>query len=125
MNYTNSNVHLLHEPANQARSASVAVPQAPRVVDVEPVRFGILPRQRDLGLNTVRELREQGMRGIYGDATHRDTLVQAGAAHADNLILTSAGMGDAREVIRNAKELNPTIATSINVGFRQRLRTSS
>jgi monovalent cation:H+ antiporter-2, CPA2 family len=60
----------------------------------------------DLNLNTVRELWEQGMPGIYGDATHRDTLVQTGAAHADNLILTSAGMGDAHEVIRNAKELN-------------------
>jgi CPA2 family monovalent cation:H+ antiporter-2 len=70
---------------------------------------GFEPTVVDLNVNTVRELREQGVRAVYGDATHRDTLVQAGAAGADNLILTSAGMGDAREAIRNAKELNPRI----------------
>jgi monovalent cation:H+ antiporter-2, CPA2 family len=63
----------------------------------------------DLNVNTVRELRDQGMHAIYGDATHRDTLAQAGAAEAANLVLTSAGMADGREVIRNAKELNPGI----------------
>ena len=59
--------------------------------------------------NRVRELREQGVPAVYGDATHRDTLAQAGAMHTRNLILTSAGMADGREAIRNAKELNPTI----------------
>jgi CPA2 family monovalent cation:H+ antiporter-2 len=63
----------------------------------------------DLNVNTVRELREQGIRAVYGDATHRDTLAEAGAAHTDNLILTSAGMADGREAIRNAKELNRSI----------------
>jgi len=63
----------------------------------------------DLNVNTVRELREQGVSALYGDATHRDTLDQAGAANTDNLILTSAGMADGREAIRNAKELNPGI----------------
>ena len=63
----------------------------------------------DLNVNTVRELREQGVAAVYGDATHQDTLAQAGAQHTDNLILTSAGMTDGREAIRNAKELNPKI----------------
>ena len=63
----------------------------------------------DLNVNTVRELREQGVPALYGDATHRDTLAKAGAAKTDNLILTSAGMADGREAIRNAKELNPGI----------------
>jgi monovalent cation:H+ antiporter-2, CPA2 family len=63
----------------------------------------------DMNVNTVRQLREQGVRAIYGDATHRDTLAQAGAASADNLILTSAGMADGREAIRNAKELNRNV----------------
>ena len=63
----------------------------------------------DFNVNTVRELREGGVRAVYGDATHRDTLAEAGAAHTDNLILTSAGMTDGREAIRNAKELNPGI----------------
>jgi CPA2 family monovalent cation:H+ antiporter-2 len=62
-----------------------------------------------LNLDTVRQLRERGVRAIYGDATHRDTLAQAGAADADNLVLTSAGMAESREAIRHAKDLNPDI----------------
>jgi CPA2 family monovalent cation:H+ antiporter-2 len=70
---------------------------------------GFEPTVVDLNVNTVRELREQGVPAVYGDATHRDTLLQAGAQHAANLVLTSAGMTDGREVIRNAKEINPGI----------------
>jgi CPA2 family monovalent cation:H+ antiporter-2 len=70
---------------------------------------GLEPTVIDINVNSVRELRDQGIRAVYGDATHRDTLAQAGAAEADNLILTSAGMADGRETIRHAKELNPEI----------------
>jgi monovalent cation:H+ antiporter-2, CPA2 family len=70
---------------------------------------GFEPIVIDMNVNTVRELREQGVRAIYGDATHRDTLAQAGVATADNLILTSVGMTDGSETIRHAKELNPHI----------------
>jgi CPA2 family monovalent cation:H+ antiporter-2 len=63
----------------------------------------------DMNVTTVRELREQGVHAVYGDATRRDTLAQAGTAAAGNLILTSAGMADAEEAIRYAKQLNPRI----------------
>ena len=70
---------------------------------------GIEPTVIDLNVDAVRALREQGVRAVYGDATHRDTLAEAGASHADHLILTSAGLADGREAIRHAKELNPRI----------------
>jgi CPA2 family monovalent cation:H+ antiporter-2 len=70
---------------------------------------GFEPTVIDMNVNTIRELRDQGVRAVYGDATHRDALAEAGAADAGNLILTSAGMADGRESIRNAKELNPDI----------------
>jgi CPA2 family monovalent cation:H+ antiporter-2 len=70
---------------------------------------GIEPTVVDLNVDAVRELREQGVHAVYGDASHPDTLAQAGAADADNLILTAAGMADSREAIRNAKALNPEI----------------
>jgi monovalent cation:H+ antiporter-2, CPA2 family len=70
---------------------------------------GIEPIVVDLNVDAVRELREQGLRSVYGDATHRDTLAQAGIGKANYLILTSAGMAESREAIRNAKELNPDI----------------
>jgi CPA2 family monovalent cation:H+ antiporter-2 len=66
----------------------------------------IEPTVIEMNVDTVRELLQQGVHAIYGDATHRDTLAQAGIAEADNLIFTSAGMADGREAIRLAKALN-------------------
>jgi CPA2 family monovalent cation:H+ antiporter-2 len=60
-------------------------------------------------MDTVRELRDQGLEAVYGDATQRDTLVGAGVPNSGSLILTSAGMGNSSEVIRMARELNPSI----------------
>ena len=70
---------------------------------------GIEPEVIELNMDTVRQLREEGIDSVYGDATKRDTLEAAGTSHAGTLILTSAGMGNAAEVIRTARELNPKI----------------
>jgi K+:H+ antiporter len=71
----------------------------------------------DLNVNTVRELREQNIRAVYGDATHRDTLLEAGVGQADSLVLTSAGMAESRETIRIARELNPRIHVQARAGY--------
>ena len=63
----------------------------------------------ELNVDTVRQLGELGIKAIYGDASHRDTLASAGIATAGNLILSSAGMQHSAEVIRVARELNPEI----------------
>jgi CPA2 family monovalent cation:H+ antiporter-2 len=70
---------------------------------------GIEPTVIDLNVETVRELRGAGLHAIYGDATHRDVLQEAGAAGSGHLILTAAGMADSEEAIRHAKTLNPRI----------------
>jgi CPA2 family monovalent cation:H+ antiporter-2 len=70
---------------------------------------GIEPAVIDMNVDTVRELREQGVRAIYGDATHPDTLAEAGVAESANLVLSSAGMTDSEQAIRHAKALNPDI----------------
>jgi CPA2 family monovalent cation:H+ antiporter-2 len=70
---------------------------------------GIEPTVIDLNIDTIRALRQEGVDGIYGDATRPDTLSAAGVATADSLILTSAGMPNSTEVIRAARELNPEI----------------
>ena len=70
---------------------------------------GVEPTVIDMNVTTIRELREHGVSAVYGDATHPDTLAQAGARDAGNLILTSAGMHESRETIRYAKQLNPRI----------------
>jgi monovalent cation:H+ antiporter-2, CPA2 family len=63
----------------------------------------------ELNIDTVRQLRDEGVEAIYGDTTKRDTLEAAGVQNAGTLILTSAGMGSAADVIRMAKELNPSV----------------
>jgi CPA2 family monovalent cation:H+ antiporter-2 len=102
-----------HAPAATADAAhrTIVVGYGPsgRTVSRLLRENGIEPTVVELNMDVVRELRAQGVRAVYGDATHRDTLAQAGAAEAANLILTSAGMPDGREAIRNARELNPDI----------------
>ncbi len=63
----------------------------------------------ELKIDTVRRLGGQGIRAIYGDATHRDTLDQAGLEKAIVLILSSASMHGSEETIRLARELNPKV----------------
>jgi CPA2 family monovalent cation:H+ antiporter-2 len=70
---------------------------------------GITPTIVELNLETVRRLREEGFDAIYGDVTQQDTVEAANVANADTLVLTSAGMTSASEVIRMARAMNPTI----------------
>src|ERR671914_1795419 len=70
---------------------------------------GIEPVVIELNMDTVRGLRSQTIDAVYGDATKLDTLEAAGAAHAGTVILTSAGMSNAAEVIRMARDLNPKV----------------
>ncbi len=70
---------------------------------------GIEPTVVELNIETVRHLRQSGIDAIYGDVTQRDTLEGAGVDNADTMILTSAGMGNASEVIRMARSMNSKI----------------
>jgi CPA2 family monovalent cation:H+ antiporter-2 len=63
----------------------------------------------ELNANTVRELTSRGVRAMYGDATHRGTLEQAGLDKAVALVLSSSSMYGTSEVIRLARELNPKL----------------
>jgi len=70
---------------------------------------GITPTVIELNLDTVHRLREDGIRAVYGDSTHRETLRDAGAEEAAVFIVTSAGMRGTGEAIRVVRELNPAI----------------
>jgi CPA2 family monovalent cation:H+ antiporter-2 len=70
---------------------------------------GIEPTVIELNVDTLRELRENGVPALYGDATHRETLAGAGVGQAGSLILTSDGIAQTQEVIRAAREMNPQI----------------
>jgi CPA2 family monovalent cation:H+ antiporter-2 len=69
----------------------------------------IVPTVVELNLNTVHRLRDDGLRAVYGDSTHKQTLAAAGAEQAEALFITTSGMHSPEEAIRLARELNPAI----------------
>jgi CPA2 family monovalent cation:H+ antiporter-2 len=84
---------------------------------------GIEPTVIEFNIDTVRHMRDQGLHAVYGDATRPETLEQAGIATADNLILTSAGMANSEEVIRNAREANSRVRVLARAAYLRDLPT--
>ena len=80
-----------------------------RESEIEPVVI-------ELNLSTVRQLRQEGVQSVYGDATHRETLLEAGVKGAVALMLTSQ-MSGSQEAVRLARELNPKIRVLARVDF--------
>jgi len=70
---------------------------------------GIEPTVIELNLETVHRLREDGVRAVYGDVTHKETVQAAGTAQAIAFILSAAGMRGSEEAIRLAREINPKV----------------
>ncbi|MCC6955070.1 MAG: NAD-binding protein, partial [Deltaproteobacteria bacterium] len=63
----------------------------------------------EMNLETVRSLNAEGIHALYGDISVPSTLEDAGIASASSLILSSTSVPNAKEVVREAKELNPQI----------------
>lgn len=67
------------------------------------------PTVVELNIESVRQLRVEGISAVYGDAGHRETLERAGIGKSVSLILTPSNLSGRQEVIRLARELNPDI----------------
>jgi CPA2 family monovalent cation:H+ antiporter-2 len=78
---------------------------------------GITPAVIEMNLETVRRLREEGIAVVYGDASHRDTLLGAGVDRAASFILSASGVRGREEVIRLARELNPKIRVIVRSAY--------
>jgi CPA2 family monovalent cation:H+ antiporter-2 len=75
----------------------------------------------ELNLETVRRIREEGLTAVYGDARQRDVLNAAGVAQAKSLILSASTISGADELIRLARELNPTVSVLARATHLQEL----
>jgi monovalent cation:H+ antiporter-2, CPA2 family len=104
-----SGVMAVHAPVSRDRAVVAGYGPTGRTVARLLNENGITPVIVELNLDKVRELRAAGLTAVYGDATHRETLQEAGVEDAVALILTSAGMHGSEEVIRLARELNPRL----------------
>jgi CPA2 family monovalent cation:H+ antiporter-2 len=81
----------------------------------------IEPTVIELNLDTVQRLREDGIRAVYGDCTHSETLAAAGAERAVAFVLTSVGMEGSEEAIRLAREINPRVRVLARAGYLREL----
>lgn len=62
----------------------------------------------DLNLETIRKLKNAGIKALYGDVLRAGTLEDAGIETAGSMVL-SVDIEDATEVIRKARKINPAI----------------
>ena len=69
---------------------------------------GVSPTVVDLNVDVIRQLRDEGVSAVYGDARHQDTLITAGLPHAATLIVSAADTGSP-DVIRGARGINPDV----------------
>lgn len=70
---------------------------------------GFSPMVIDLNLKTARELKSRNLPVVYGDASHPDVLKKAGIETADILILSASSISTGKEIIREARRLNPKL----------------
>ena len=78
----------------------------------------------EMNMDTVRQLRAAGIPAVYGDASHRETLLASGVQDAGTLVM-STDVANGEEVVRLARELNGSIsvlARTMHLRDRERLR---
>ncbi len=100
---------LLDEPARNGQAIVVGYGPVGRTLVRLLQANEIEPTVIELNLRTIKQLRADGVRAVYGDATHLETLKKAGAPGAIAFILSSAGMRGSEESIRLVREINPRI----------------
>jgi CPA2 family monovalent cation:H+ antiporter-2 len=112
-----------HASTQDSRHRAVVVGYGPtgRTVTRLLSENGIEPTVVELNIDSIRALREQGVRAVYGDARHAETLRRAGVDGASTLLLTSAGMERSEVVIRAARELNPVIHVLARTAYLREL----
>lgn len=70
----------------------------------------------EMNIDTVRELRQQGKKVVYGDARQPEVLLHANIEDAEGLIITSSST-QARDVVPVVRQLNPKIRILIHTTY--------
>ncbi|HET7537225.1 MAG TPA: cation:proton antiporter [Candidatus Didemnitutus sp.] len=60
----------------------------------------------ELNIDSVQRLRAEGVRAVYGDASHPETLREAGITASDFLVLSASSIKNGEDIIREARALN-------------------
>jgi CPA2 family monovalent cation:H+ antiporter-2 len=80
-----------------------------RLVDALLRDAGLETAIVDMNIDTVRQLQSKGRIAIYGDASRREVLEQAGIRDAVHLVLSLPNSEERGSLVMLARELNPSI----------------
>ena len=72
---------------------------------------------------TVRRLREEGQRVMFGDAVRRPILLRAGIERAQALVATVSDPAASRQIVAQAKDLNPGITVLVRTRYASEIST--
>jgi CPA2 family monovalent cation:H+ antiporter-2 len=99
------------EKGKTARQRAIVVGYGPigRLVVRLLMENEVEPTVVELNSDTVQLLGKQGIRAIYGDASHIETLRFAGLERTKNLILTASELSGAVELVQAARDANPKV----------------
>jgi CPA2 family monovalent cation:H+ antiporter-2 len=89
--------------------------------------FGVQPVIIDLNVETVKRLRSEGVKAVYGDASNEEILKAAGIEDAEFLLLTLPDPENRLTIIRSARRLAPMIKVIVRaryLGERKKLEGS-
>ncbi len=105
------------EPAAAQRAVIVGYGPVGKTVDRLLRQAGIETVVIDLNLDAVRGLTREGRRAVYGDASHRQVLEEAGVPGALSLIVTLPHSLQRSALIAGAKELNPALRVVVRARY--------
>ncbi len=88
-----------------------------RLVDALLRDAGIQTVIVDMNIDTVRSLSASGRTAIYGDATRREVLEQAGIRHAAHLVVSLPHTDGRVPLVMAARELNPTVEITVRARY--------
>jgi monovalent cation:H+ antiporter-2, CPA2 family len=113
---------------NATSASAVAATEAPlavivgygpvgRLVDALLRDAGIQTVVIDMNIDTIQSLAASGRPAIYGDATRRDVLEQAGIRKAIHLVVSLPHKDGRGPLVQAARELNPTVEITVRARY--------
>jgi CPA2 family monovalent cation:H+ antiporter-2 len=88
-----------------------------RVVDALLRDSGMETVVIDTNMDTVRSLTNSGRLAVFGDATQREILLQAGIARALHLVVTLPHSANRGPMVLTARELNPALEITVRARY--------
>ncbi|MFZ2875080.1 MAG: cation:proton antiporter [Phycisphaerales bacterium] len=90
---------------------------AGRLVDALVRDAGLPTLIVDMNIDTVRSLAKAGRAAVYGDATRREVLEQAGVRSAAHLVVTLPETAGRNALVSAARDLNPNVEVTVRARY--------